>query len=70
MTKGRNLKLDLQALNVMSTAKRGIGLLSVLPKSTETHLSLEYLLILLLNSYSPQEYVKSAKCSWCLLIPF
>jgi len=53
LTKGRNLKLNLQAPNVMSVAKRGIGLLSALPKSTETHLSLEYLLILLLNNYSP-----------------
>jgi len=63
LTKGRNLELNLQALNVMSVAKRGIGLLSALSESTETHLSLEYLLILLLNSYSPQKYVKSAKCS-------
>ena len=60
LTKERNLELNLQALNVMSVVKRDIGLPSALPESTRTHLSLKYLLILLLNNYSPQEYMKLA----------
>ena len=70
LTKKKKLKLDLQTLNVIFVAKRGIGLPSTLLELTRTYLSLEYLLIQLLNSYSPQEYIQSAKCSWHLLISF